>query len=319
MTYIGGEGTGYEAVNAPLSIGLASTAGDITTAHLWDTQSKPAMSYNDKKAQWWEKMTQYKSTIYRVPKKKFGYQFAMFYNAGGKNATKPKGERIGIALSNDMKRWHRYKGNPVFAHDTDGTITGDAQIVKMGNLYVMFYFSAFNPTREYSAYNTFAASYDMVNWTDWQGEDLIIPSKPYDDMFAHKSYVVKWDNVVYHFYCAVNKAGQRGIAVATSKPMGKSEVSFPTPDPVGKRFTKSLNSDWLVNFGGNKMLIDVPFNLDDYYGALQKVHGNLHGKATCTKTFMAPDMAGKQYFLRLEGVGTYADISLNGKSEAAMT
>lgn len=313
MTYIGGEGTGYEAVNAPLSIGLASTAGDITTAHLWDTQSKPAMSYNDKKAQWWEKMTQYKSTIYRVPKKKFGYQFAMFYNAGGKNATKPKGERIGIALSNDMKRWHRYKGNPVFAHDTDGTITGDAQIVKMGNLYVMFYFSAFNPTREYSAYNTFAASYDMVNWTDWQGEDLIIPSKPYDDMFAHKSYVVKWNNVVYHFYCAVNKAGQRGIAVATSKPMGKSEVSFPTPDPVGKRFTKSLNSDWLVNFGGNKMLIDVPFNLDDYYGALQKVHGNLHGKATCTKTFMAPDMAGKQYFLRLEGVGTYADISLNGK------
>ena len=36
--------------------------------------------------------------------------------------------------------------------DTDGTITGDAQIVKMGNIYVMFYFSAFNPTREYNAY-----------------------------------------------------------------------------------------------------------------------------------------------------------------------
>lgn len=33
MTYIGGEGTGYEAVNAPLSIGLAATRGDVTTAH----------------------------------------------------------------------------------------------------------------------------------------------------------------------------------------------------------------------------------------------------------------------------------------------
>lgn len=33
MTYIGGEGTGYEAVKAPLFVGLASTKGDISTAH----------------------------------------------------------------------------------------------------------------------------------------------------------------------------------------------------------------------------------------------------------------------------------------------
>ena len=26
---------------------------------------------------------------------------------------------------------------------------------------------------------------------DWEGADLIYPSKPYDDMFAHKSYVLK--------------------------------------------------------------------------------------------------------------------------------
>lgn len=47
-------------------------------------------------------------------------------------------------------------------------------------------------------------------------------------MFAHKSYVLKHQGVVYHFYCAVNHAGQRGIAVATSVPMGRSQVSFPT-------------------------------------------------------------------------------------------
>ena len=147
MTYIGGPGTGYEAVNAPLSIGLASTAGDVTTAHQWDTYDKPIMSYNDKNAQWWEYMTQYKSTVYEVDKKLFGYPFMMYYNAGGKDDTHPKGERIGVAFSNDMKKWKRYENNPIFAHDSDGTITGDAQIVKMGNLYVMFYFSAFNPTR----------------------------------------------------------------------------------------------------------------------------------------------------------------------------
>jgi hypothetical protein len=31
---------------------------------------------------------------------------------------------------------------------------------------------------------------------------------------------------VYHFYCAVNKANQQGIAVATSKDFGKNKLSF---------------------------------------------------------------------------------------------
>ena len=319
MTYIGGPGKGYEAVEAPLSIGLASTKNDITVAHPWETYDAPIMSYNDKDAQWWEQLTQYKSTIYRLDKKIFGYPFVMYYNAGGKDATHPKGERIGIALSKDMKKWKRYKGNPVFAHDSDGTITGDAQLVEMNlpsfqrPVYVMYYFSAFNPTREYNAYNTFAASYDLVNWTDWVGDDLIIPSKPYDEQFAHKSCVIKWNDTVYHFYCAVNNAGQRGIAVATSKHMGKSEVNFPAPDPTGHRYTASLNDNWEITFDGKTLRKDVPVNLDDYYGYLQGEHGNLHGDAVFRKTFFAPDLADKVYFIRFEGVGTYADITLNGK------
>ena len=313
MTYIGGAGTGYEAVNSPLSIGLASTEGDVTKAHLWETYKKPILSYNDKNAQWWEQLTQYKSTVYMVDKEKFGYQFMMFYNAGGKDETHPKGERIGIAFSNDMRKWRRYKDNPIFAHDSDGTITGDAQIVKMGKLYIMFYFSAFNPTREYNAFNTFAASYDMIHWTDWQGEDLIYPSKPYDEMFAHKSCVIYHNGVVYHFYCAVNNNEQRGIAVATSQPMGKSEVNFPRPNSIGKRFIASLNDKWEITFDRKTFIKDIPYNLDDYYGALQKMHGNLHGRAVFKKKFTAPNMAGKQYFIRFEGVGTYAEVFLNDK------
>jgi predicted GH43/DUF377 family glycosyl hydrolase len=320
ITYIGGSGTGYEAVNAPLSIGIASTGKDITTVHQWDTQSTPLISYDDKEAQWWEQMTLYKSTIYWIKDKQQRikgeeqYPFVMFYNAGGKDDTHPKGERIGIALSKNLKNWKRYDGNPVFAHDSDGTITGDAQIVRINDLWVMFYFSAFNPTREYNAFNTFAASRDLVNWTDWTGNDLIVPSKPYDDLFAHKSYVVKHNGVVYHFYCAVNNNQQRGIALATSKHLGKSEVNFPTAEPMGHRYTQSLNDNWEVSFNGQTFTNDIPLNLDDYYGAVQKVHGNLHGNAVFQKKFLAPNLKDKQYFLRFEGVGTYADITLNGHS-----
>ena len=170
--YIGGEGTGYEAVKAPLFVGLASTKGDISTAHEWESLDKPILSIHDKDAQWWEKLTQYKSTVYWDKDKTLGAPFVMFYNAGGRHPeTDLKGERVGIALSKDMKTWKRYPGNPVFAHEADGTITGDAHIQKMGDVYVMFYFSAFEPSRKYKAFNTFAASYDLVNWTDWHGAD----------------------------------------------------------------------------------------------------------------------------------------------------
>ena len=47
-------------------------------------------------------------------------------------------------------------------------------------------------------------------------KDLIFPTEPYDSRFAHKSCVVRWKGVTYHFYCAVSDDGTRGIALATS-------------------------------------------------------------------------------------------------------
>ena len=197
MTYIGGAGRGYEAISAPLHIGQAWTKGDPTKPHNWEAPLKPILSIDDRDVQWWESLVQYKSMVYWDKSERLGAPFVMYYNAGGKNPeTGFKGERVGIALSKNMTKWRRYEGNPVLSHEAQGTITGDAQIAKMGDLYVMFYFSAFNPTRPYKAYNTFACSYDMVTWEDWQGDDLIFPTKPYDEMFAHKSFVLKHDGVV---------------------------------------------------------------------------------------------------------------------------
>ncbi len=333
MSYFGGEGTGYEAIHKPLNMGMAFTKGDITQAHPWETSPSPVLSINDKSAQWWEKLTHYKSTVYWDKNKTLGKPFVMFYNAGGINpANQLKAERIGIALSSNMTSWRRLPlrtakrktGNPVFFHEAPGIITGDAQIVKFPHYYVMFYFSAYNPERKYNAYNTFAVSRDLVNWQDWDGADLVYPSKPYDDMFAHKSYVLKHQGVVYHFYCAVNHAGQRGIAVATSVPMGRSQVSFPTPEKKGKRQIVSLNQDWQVTFGKTSedsitkkmetFRVNVPSNLDDYYGYRQLKHGNLHGTATYEKHFSVHKQTGKRYFLQLEGVGTFATVKVNRKS-----
>ena len=327
MTYLGGSGTGYESVREPLYVGVASTDKPITEAHEWQASDKPILHIDDKDAQWWEKLTQYKSTVYWDKSKRFGKQFVMFYNAAGVHPqTGKKAERVGIALSDNMKKWTRYAGNPVFAHEIAGGITGDAHIQRMGDFYVMFYFSAFDPKRTYKAFNTFAVSRDLVHWTDWQGADLIIPSKEYDELFAHKSYVVKHDGVVYHFYCAVNNADQRGIAVATSRPMGQSDVRFPVRDIKSRRIFTELNRGWktwlVESTQANQpyvklhhpVTVNLPHNWDDYYGYRQLTHGNLHGTALYTRSFEVRKQEGRRYFLQFEGIGTYATIALNGKA-----
>ena len=228
LSYFGGTGRGYE--RGRLEIGIAFTDKDITQAHEWQLLDKPILSPLDENAGWWENITLYKSYILWDRKKTLGYPFVLYYNAGGINpANNVKAERIGIALSDDMLNWKRYEGNPVVNHEQG--ITGDGVIQQFGDVYVMFYFGAFHKNRPYKAFNTFACSYDLIRWTDWDGDDLIFPTEPFDNLFAHKSCVIKWEGVVYHFYCAVNENDQRSIAVATSKDLGESTLRFPQPDP----------------------------------------------------------------------------------------
>lgn len=231
MSYFGGKDRGYEA--GPLAIGIAHTTGPIDKAQEWQREPAPVLTASDQDVRWWENKKLFKSSVIWDKSKTTGYPFVMYYNANGDTSNNtPKWrwfERIGMAVSNDMVTWKRYGIDPVMHHRIG--ITGDAVIQKKGDLWIMFYFGAFWEGRK-DAFNRFACSYDLVNWTDWKGDDLIKSSEPYDERFAHKSFVVKHKGVVYHFYCAVNNKDQRGIAVATSVDKGKSPLRFPVIDAV---------------------------------------------------------------------------------------
>ena len=226
MSYIGGKDYGYEA--GPLAIGIANTTTNPAKPHEWNRLSKPVLTATDADVRWWENRKLYKSTVIRDKKKSLGSKFIMYYNANGDSSSnKPKWrwfERIGMAVSDDMVTWKRYHADPVMEHGQG--ITGDPVLQKINDVWVMFYFGAFWTGREKETFNRFACSYDLVIWTDWKGDDLIKPSEEYDAKYAHKSYVVKWKGVVYHFYCAVDKKDHRGIAVATSVDKGKSNLAF---------------------------------------------------------------------------------------------
>ena len=234
MPYLGSNTRGYE--EGKLSLGMAFTTNLPHKVAEWQRLPKPTLTPDDPDVRWWENKKLYKSTVIWDKKKTTGYPFVLYYNANGDTSNNnPKYrliERIGMAVSNDMKTWKRFGQDPVIDHQSG--ISGDAVLQKMGDLWVMFYFGAFWNDRK-DAYNRFACSYDLVNWTKWEGVDLIAPSEPYDSMYAHKSYVIKHKGIVYHFYCAVNKHDQRGIAVATSKDVGKSKLSFVAPPPPKKK------------------------------------------------------------------------------------
>lgn len=208
MSYIGGALQGYET--DPLSIGMAYTKTPDQPIEWTRVEHNPVLSPSDKDARDFEKRTLYKSQIIHDKSETLGHPFVMFYN--GKQEGKVGTERIGMAVSQDMVHWSRFGSGPVIDNGAVG-ISGDPQIVRIGELWVIFYFGhRWKP----KAFDTFAVSRDLVNWTKWTGEHLIEPSEPWDATFAHKPWVFKHDGVVYHYYCAVGNEG-RCIALATSK------------------------------------------------------------------------------------------------------
>ena len=230
MSYFGSNTVGYET--GDLAVGMAYTDNSIYKAHEWQRLPKPILTPTDTNAAWWDNDKIYKNVVWRDTERLTGHDFVMFYNAKGKvmvNGHLPNTERIAMAVSDDMEHWQRFGEGPVLDHQRG--ITGDAYLQKMDNLWVMFYFGhGWDKATRNTAWDTFACSYDLIHWTDWTGEPLIKPSEDFDSKYAHKPCVIKWKGVVYHFYNAVDKDGRRGIALATSKDLGKSCLVFPEPN-----------------------------------------------------------------------------------------
>ena len=208
MAYLGGNLNGYET--DPLSMGLAYSKRPIGKFTRFEKQ---ILSPKDSDAREFEKLTLYKSDMFIDEAMTLGHKYVNAYNA------KPldNKERIYLAVSDDGEHWKRYLDTPII--DETKTIpnlliSGDPQIVKLDNLYVMFFFRSIENG---GAYNTFAVSETLTDWTIWDGEPLIKPEYEWENLFAHKSCVLKYNGVVYHYYCAVNTKGERFIALATSQ------------------------------------------------------------------------------------------------------
>ncbi len=223
MSYFGGDSRGYE--RGLLSIGMAYTEKNPAQRHQWNRLNNPVLMSTDSDARWCNNYTMYKSSVIEDNERLTGHRFVMYYSAKGDSLNTQSGaERISMAVSDDMVNWKRFGTEPLINHHKE--ICGDVVIQKIDALYVMFYFGAFWPDHQVKAFNRFACSYDLVHWTEWKGPHFIEPSEKFDNLFAHKSCVIKTIGIFYHFYNAVNTLGNRGIALAMSTDLGKSNLSF---------------------------------------------------------------------------------------------
>lgn len=209
FAYIGGNLSGYET--DPLHMGYAS-ADDVLDAASYKKKEKPILSPCDSDARCGETKTVYKPSMFVDDDEVTGYPYVCAYNA--KNETDR--ESIFLAVSDDGENWKRFGDKAVMSIFELGDgyrILGDPQIVKKDGIYIMFYF-VYNSEMN-KAYNTFAVSEDLVNWETWDGEPLVESEYEWENVFAHKQWVVKTEDNIYHYYCAVNDKGERYIALAT--------------------------------------------------------------------------------------------------------
>lgn len=209
ISYLAGNSDGYEP--DPLFMGLAKST-DPTDADGFTRLLDPILRPDDTDAREYETKTLYKSFLFHDRKKTTGHPYVNAYNAKDNIGR----ERIYLAVSDDAEHWQRYGNRPVvdlITGNPDALICGDPQIVLIDDIYVMFFFY-FEEGK--SAYNTFACSRDLVNWTIWDGDPLVKSEFEWEDLHAHKTWFVRHNGINYHYYCAVNSKGERFVALAMS-------------------------------------------------------------------------------------------------------
>jgi len=199
---------GYEL--RPGYEGVASSEDGL----VWQrAKDEPILSVHQPDCGTWEKDCIYQPWLVKQKGTYFN-----FYNAA-------KGgiEQIGLALSDDMLEWRRYKQNPVIPHGPRGCynqqFSSDGKVFRDKDHWVMFFFGVGRD----GAHIMTAFSRDLYHWT--VDPDPIYKSggnpSGLDEQYAHKISLV-WNpenSTYYMFYNAVGNRG-RGIGLITSQSIG---------------------------------------------------------------------------------------------------
>lgn len=191
---------GYESGGA--AMGLAYCEDESLLE--WTRLENPVYTYEGGAA--WEQGGLYKCCVIRHEER-----YWMFYNAKEKDEW-PWTEETGVAWSDDLVRWTRYADNPVMgvkAGSFYSQFFSDPYIKSDGGRWYNFGFGV----GEGRAQGALAVSDDLLHWDILQEPWLPVGTAgELDETHAHKSCLLEWEGVRYHFYCAVRPAREGDAA-----------------------------------------------------------------------------------------------------------
>lgn len=207
---------GYE-----LRPGYEGLAWSDDGIHWERAMDEPILSvYDDDRGEWEQ------SCIYQPWLIEHDGQYFNLYNAANGSI-----EQMGLAKSANLFEWTRFANNPVIPHGSKGSynekFSSDIKVFWDKDHWVGFFFGV----GQGGAHIMAAYSDDLYHWT-------VDPEPLYkaggnpsgiDEKYAHKiSLVWNPENKTYYmFYCAVDKDGNRGIGLITSKPLDEKKINKP--------------------------------------------------------------------------------------------
>ena len=138
--------------------------------------------------------------------------FYLFYNA---KTSEPRGwrEQTGVAVTKDLKTFHRYERNPVLSNGRPGSpderFASDPCVLRDGRKWVMFYYGL---DAKGKARDLLAVGDDVYSYR--KSHTILVDvgaTGTVDETYAHKPGVIWKDGALYHFYCAVSGRVSAGI------------------------------------------------------------------------------------------------------------
>jgi predicted GH43/DUF377 family glycosyl hydrolase len=198
-----GAEAGYKQTGIAFSGSFFNKDGSLTQ---WKPYSEPINTGTEP----YEKGVVWKIEIIRD---EANSRYMGFYNA----ATGP--EVMCQIHSTDLIHWTKEPANPVINKEVDpvtgkvwgGGYNADADVMKIGDYWVMLYFT----DSPYGIINSFAVSTDMVHWKK-SFLPLLLRDQPFNSRYAHKASMAKHNGVVYHFYNPCSDDGLYTLGLNTS-------------------------------------------------------------------------------------------------------
>ncbi|MCI1936114.1 MAG: cadherin-like beta sandwich domain-containing protein [Bifidobacteriaceae bacterium] len=237
-------------------------------------------------------------------------RYVAFYNASHGP------EVMNQAYSTDLIHWTREANNPVLQTVTQPNgeqwgqlYNGDADVVKIGDYWVMFYFTDTpvkigNKIKPNNVIDSFAVSKDMVHWTK-SDYKLTAKNSTFAKSYAHKPAVVKKNGVVYHYYNAVSNQ-DRNMALSTSVDL--------SPIKEAKHVLENSNDALLSNLltKAQKELIKDGGSLKEVTAALSAIRMHLHPEADASlrSATLTYEKDGSTQQLGLKASGTTYSATL---------